>query len=121
MVRRYWRRFFAQGGIRTWTHEPVVRHAVNRRISGSPGIWPVEWFADRFVEHPFGRALSLGCGEGALERDLLTKGLCNEVIGLDISMPALESARRKAQEADWRDVAYRSADLDDLTPRTREL
>lgn len=115
LVHRYWNRAFSEGGVRTWAAEPLVRRALNRRVSGSKNVWPVEWLARDVVHEPFPRALSLGCGEGALERDLVMKGLCKEITGLDLSTTALENARQTAREAGHGDqIRYERADLDRL-------
>jgi len=115
LVRRFWSRAHAGGGIRTWAHEAVVRRAINRRISGAEDVWPVDWFARELVSSPFARSLSLGCGDGALERDLMSKGLCESILGVDISERALELARDKARLAGYSTVEYATADLDRLS------
>jgi SAM-dependent methyltransferase len=112
-VRLFWNRSFAGGGARTWLHEEVVRLRVNRRVTGREDVWPLEWFAE---SHPGRRrrALSLGCGEGALERDLFSKGLAERVLGLDISDRALRAARAEAARQGLEGVEYALADLDRL-------
>ena len=114
LVNRFWNRTHRTGGIPTWTRELAVRRCLNRRVSGSEGVWPVEWFAREIVTKPFPRALSLGCGGGGLERDLMSKGLCESVLGLDISDEALELARREAREAGYSTLTYERADLDHI-------
>ena len=115
LIGRFWARAFSEGGITTWLAEPAVRRFVNERVTGSPERWPLEALAAETAE-PFGRALSLGCGEGALERDLRRKGLCREILGLDLSEGALELARAKAVEEGLGGLEYRRADLDRLGP-----
>ena len=99
MVSRFWSRRLVDGGIRTWTQELTVRRCLNRRVTGSPDVWPLEWFAAEVAGRPFPRALSLGCGEGVLERDLMAKGLCESILGLDLSEQALALARQRARAA----------------------
>ncbi len=112
LVSRFWNRTHRAGGIPTWSQELTVRRCLNRRVTGSEDVWPVEWFAREIVSRPFPRALSLGCGDGTLERDLISKGLCESVLGLDISEEALELARRRAREAGYATLHYARADLD---------
>lgn len=114
LVRRYWGRALTDGRLRTWAAEPTVRRCLNRRVTGSPDVWPLEWFAAEIARRPYPRALSLGCGEGVLERDLMAKGLCESVLGLDLSGEALALARRRAREAGHPAIAYERADLDRL-------
>jgi ubiquinone/menaquinone biosynthesis C-methylase UbiE len=93
--------------------EEVVRDYVNRSVTGSSDLWPIEWLRT-LVPSPFAAALSLGCGEGALERDLLSKQLCASILGIDISGEALRLAEAKAREAGLTGVEYRQGDLNRL-------
>lgn len=113
-VNRFWNTAHGRGGIATWAAEPAVRRCLNRRVTGAPDIWPIEWLARDVVREPFPRALSLGCGDGALERDLASKGLCTTLLGLDISERALELARERARGKGWSNLEYARADLDRL-------
>ncbi len=113
-VRSRWTRFYRRGGERTWLHEPPVRRYVNLSVTGSEHSWPMDWFGERFAATPFRRALSLGCGEGALERDVVAKGICAEVLGVDLLEEALERARALAREAGLHGIDYRRVDMNDL-------
>ena len=73
-------------------HESLVREYINESITGNPHEWPLEWFRSEFVKTPFSEALSLGCGEGSLERDVLKKSICNKINGIDISNEILTLA-----------------------------
>jgi SAM-dependent methyltransferase len=108
---RFWGRAFAQGGLQTWMSEEVVRRYINSSVTGSPNLWPIEWLGTR-VPSPFDSAVSLGCGEGALERDLLAKRLCVHILGIDISPEALALARANASGLTG--VEYRQGDLNKL-------
>jgi SAM-dependent methyltransferase len=93
--------------------EEVVRRYINSSVTGSPDLWPIEWLRSR-VPSPFAAALSLGCGEGALERDLLSKRLCTHILGIDISSEALALAREKAKASGSTGAEYRQGDLNKL-------
>lgn len=108
---RFWGRTFAEGGLRTWMGEEVVRPYINSSVTGAPDLWPIEWLRTQ-VSSPFDNAVSLGCGEGALERDLLAKRLCAHVLGIDISQEALALARARASGLTG--VEYRQGDLNKL-------
>src|SRR5437764_13437865 len=82
-----------------WGAQPLVRRAINRRVTGDPNRWPMEWFRDRHAPQPLARGLSVGCGPGLLERDVLAKGICRTVEGIDFSREAIAQARRGAEEA----------------------
>jgi ubiquinone/menaquinone biosynthesis C-methylase UbiE len=110
---RFWGRAFAQGGLQTWMSEAVVRRYINSSVTGSPDLWPIEWLRT-LVPSPFASALSLGCGEGALERDLLSKQLCTRILGIDISSEALTLARERASASGLTGVEYSQGDLNKL-------
>jgi len=94
-------------------HEAVVRRYINASISGSPDCWPIDWLRPRFPSC-FSSALSLGCGDGPLERDLIAKGICSSILGIDISLGALELARAKAAAQGLIGIEYRQGDLNAL-------
>ncbi|HWW62169.1 MAG TPA: class I SAM-dependent methyltransferase, partial [Thermoanaerobaculia bacterium] len=73
-------------------HEPVRRY-INTLVGGAAGRWPLDWFQEAFSGLRFARALSVGCGTGALERDLLQRGLCDAIDAFDGSIGSLAAAR----------------------------
>jgi len=120
------RRFWSSEGAREaedhyWGAQPLVRRAINRRVTGDPNRWPMEWFAGTFAEKPFARGLSVGCGSGLLERDVLAKGICEAVEGIDFSEASIGEARFAAEEAHLSDrLTYRVEDVNALRlPRAR--
>ena len=68
-----------------------------------------EWAAreGRIFEH----GLSLGCGEGRFEREMLATGTCRSMHGIDVSDEAVASAREKAGSLS---LTYEVADLNFL-------
>ncbi len=99
-----------------WGAQPLVRRAINRRVTGDPNVWPMDWFARRSAAGPAELALSIGCGEGLLERDVISKGICGRVEGVDFSREAIAEARRSAEEAGLSArVAYRVEDVHALS------
>ncbi len=98
-----------------WGAQPLVRRAINRRVTGDPNRWPMEWFARRFAPRALPRGLSVGCGPGLLERDVIEKGICRSVEGIDFSPEAIAQARQGAQEANLsRVLDYRVGDVNAL-------
>jgi SAM-dependent methyltransferase len=110
---RFWGRTFAEGTLRTWMHEEIVREYINEAVTGSPTIWPIEWLQSVTLA-PFRSAVSIGCGEGALERDLLSKGLCTSILGIDLSTEALKLAEAKARDQGLDGVRYEQGDMNTL-------
>src|SRR5204862_1616768 len=70
----------------------------------------------------FERGLTLGCGAGRLERDLLSKGVCRRFHGIDISEKAIETARDIARKENL-PLTYEVADLNfvELPEKTFDL
>lgn len=82
----------------SWMGDQTVRDYINESISGSPHIWPISWFLQFIGERRFGRALSIGCGTGPLERDLIRRGICRQIDAFDGSPGSIDVARKLANE-----------------------
>jgi len=81
-----------------WLAHPRVRAYVNESVSGDPNVWPLEWFkSSGFGDRPLGRVLSIGCGLGGLERELVRSGLAAAVEGIDLHRKVIEEAERLAR------------------------
>lgn len=95
-----------------WLANPLVREAVNVRITGDAGCWPLDWFQQTFADRlPLARAATVGCGVGALERDLVSKGICFDITGIDVAETPLAKAREEAIAAGLADrISYVRAD-----------
>jgi len=115
-AREYWETGTAESEENHyWGAQHLVRRAINRRITGDPNLWPIEWFARKYAPAPFELGLSAGCGEGALERDLVSKNVCRLVEGIDFSREALKRAEVQAEEAGVSArIRYRVGNLDAL-------
>ncbi len=109
-----------------WMAHPEVRARINAAVSGDPECWPTQWFHRRYAARlPLGRVLSIGCGTGGLERDLVQQGIARRVTGIDLASGPLAYARAAAEaegagdaitylEVDAREHLRRSADLDGI-------
>lgn len=99
-----------------WLAHPLVRARVNALASGQPDMdaygWLAQWLAARGWALPISRAVSLGCGFGALERDLAIRDLVRSMEALDLAEAAIAEARRLAEAAGLRGIHYRVADLE---------
>lgn len=85
---------------RLWLADPDVRRAVNLSVSGSETEWPLEWFARAYRKMlPFRSCAVIGCGTGALERDLVMKEIVRDVIGVDVASEAIAFARAEAERS----------------------
>ena len=120
----YWSDVRRYGWDELWMNHPAVRERINRRVTGDPACWPFEWFARQFVPGPLPRGLSVGCGSGLLERDVIAKGICRAIEGVDFSPEAISEARRHAEEARLENsLSYRVEDINafELPPERYDI
>lgn len=103
-----------------WMSHPRVRAAINRRVSGHEGTWPLEWFRKAYAERlPFANALSVGVGTGGLERDLRAKGIVQRITGIDVVDQPLRFARDAARAAGDQ-IDYEKADAREYLRQHRD-
>ncbi len=93
-----------------WLNHPLVRAEVNRRVSGEASLWPTHWLRRQITE-PLATGLSIGCGTGAFERDVVSQNIVREIIGIDRATVPLERARELAAETNLASrITYVEAD-----------
>jgi SAM-dependent methyltransferase len=102
---------------RYWMAHPMVRDRVNRLASGRADRDAYGHLAEllrgRGWRLPVARALSIGCGFGALERGLVATNLVQRIEALDLAEGAILEARRLAAEAGYADrISYEVSDLE---------
>lgn len=98
----------------SWMEPEQTRHYINTSISGDPGKWPLDWFQETFPNRQFARALSIGCGTGALERDLVRRNVALRVDAFDGSIGSLVAAREAAlSEGMHHRIHYFAADFNE--------
>lgn len=108
----FWDREVVEQTHVSWMQHPLVHDYINRSIGGDRAQWPVDWFQGWLRGRRFGRALSIGCGAGALERDLLLHGLCDSIDAFDGSLVSLSVAQSAAREAGFGGrIRYFAADF----------
>jgi SAM-dependent methyltransferase len=82
-----------------WNEFDAVRRMFNQRTSGrSVGPWFSDFAAGR--SEPFTRALILNCGNGWVEREMVSAGVMAEAVGIDYSEALLDEARKAASAHD---------------------
>jgi SAM-dependent methyltransferase len=112
---------------RYWLAHPMVQARVNVLASGRPDTDAygrlAELLTERRITLPIRRAISLGCGFGALERDLARRGLVREILGLDLAERAVAEARRLAAAEALPGISYLVLDLERvvLPPRSVDV
>ena len=87
-----------------WMAHPLVRAAINTRVSGDPNVWPITALR-RWLGKSIGPSLSIGCGLGGLERSLIEENISRDVTGIDVSESVLAEARRAAGSMPIRYIA----------------
>ena len=104
---------------------PLIREYIATTLSGTAqGIWPLDWLQAQLPGRRFHRALSIGCGAGALERDLVRRDLVAAVDAFDGSTNSLRVARNEAAAAGMTSrIRYYAADFNEpvLPRRTYDL
>lgn len=104
-----------------WMALPGVRPYLNTMIGGTVHDWPFNWFVKYLNGRRLPRALSIGCGTGALERDLIRRGICDRVDAFDGSTVSLVKARTEAVAEGYGDaIHYFAADFNEpVLPRAK--
>jgi GT2 family glycosyltransferase/2-polyprenyl-3-methyl-5-hydroxy-6-metoxy-1,4-benzoquinol methylase len=99
--------------LRYWQSHPLTTRHIARGITGTPGY---DWLV--YTKERFGarrRGLSLGCGNGVVERAALAIGLCERFDAFDLSAEAISVAEQEADRAGVASrITYRIADLNTI-------
>tara|TARA_B100000482_G_scaffold182306_1_gene156195 strand:+ start:444 stop:1631 length:1188 start_codon:yes stop_codon:yes gene_type:complete len=83
-----------------WNDFDQVRSYMNSLSTGNPSVdWKEHLFAWN-GRKPFKKAMIISCGNGFVERDLLSKGIILSAVGIDVNEQLLDAARTEAQKYD---------------------
>lgn len=96
-----------------WTDAPLVKkYHIHPAISGDSERNWFMWVNDEYFTQPVRTALSLGCGDGCLERHGVALGMFDTCEAYDISPDAVAVAEQKAEQAGLDDrLTYEVQDL----------
>jgi len=98
-----------------WMESPLIAGPyINRQISGDPADNWMIWVKKALVPNKLGRGLSLGCGEGCLERHATSLGICEAFDAFDISAQAIAIARAKAAQEGCAHIHYEVRDVNKI-------
>lgn len=106
-----------------WMADPQVREYINRSVDREQGQWPLDFFQRHIGARRFRRALSIGCGSGAFERDAIRRNLAEQITGVDASMQSLAIAREQARGLGYSDrISYAAIDFNRIAfPRSAKF
>ena len=88
-----------------WNDLPEVVQHINTRVTGAPTLNWIDYLTS-IRPNGFDSVLVLNCGNGWVERELLSSGLARHALGIDISEELLEGAREAASLAGLSAVYY---------------
>ena len=113
---RFWDREILAPTHTSWMEHPEIREYIN---SYTDHQWPMDWFRSQ-VGRTFRLGLSIGCGGGALERDIVRKDVCERIDAFDASLGSLRLASEQAAAEGLADrIRYFAADFNRvLLPRS---
>jgi 2-polyprenyl-3-methyl-5-hydroxy-6-metoxy-1,4-benzoquinol methylase len=117
-VSDYWstQRVWQPGEGTQWLELEAVQRRIAAKVSGDPAVDWLEYVATRHYAHrqPVARCLSLGCGEGGLERTLALRGFFVHCDAYDIAEGSIKLARQSASNMGLDSIAYKVADVNRL-------
>jgi len=106
-ARQFWENELVTSFHSGWMHFPAVRRHIIEQIGVGYG-WPMDWLLHHLGGRTFERGLSIGCGTGALERDLIERGICRRIDAFDGAVASLAVAREEAKDLP---IRYFAADF----------
>lgn len=103
-------------GLFWWEAGPELHRHIDWKITGNPVInWVPytlsKYFGDRL---PLARCLSLGCGDGFLERGLARCKAFDQCDAYDVAEGSLEIARKLATDEGFNNINYSCADINNI-------
>ncbi|HVE71634.1 MAG TPA: class I SAM-dependent methyltransferase [Thermoanaerobaculia bacterium] len=94
----FWDREIHEPQHSSWLHDWWLREYANEQIGGDMPLWPMDWFQRWLEGRTFERALTIGCGTGGLERDLVRRNIVASIDALDGSIASLAVAKKLATD-----------------------
>jgi SAM-dependent methyltransferase len=118
ITRAFWDRETESPSHTSWLEHPAIRLYTLRQIDPIDAEWPVDWFKIWLQGRRFARGLSIGCGSGPFERDLIGHDLCDRIDAFDASLQSIRIAQGAAGDrihyfvADFNRCAFRPRSYD---------
>ncbi len=119
---KYWSTFSSEFfgkslGVNWWDAGPEIHKYRNRKVSGNPDVNWQQYTLSKYFDGklPMPRCLSLGCGNGRLERQLASLGAFQICDAYDVANGSIQIARKRANELGLNNINYQVADINELT------
>ncbi len=109
---------------RSWGGINKIGLNYNYLVTGDRNYYWIDYMRDKyFTRDNAGHVLSLGCGEGFIERLFKLKGFhFDSITGVDISSVCTKAARKLGKEADLApEITYVAADLNTYVPKKKPI
>jgi len=104
-----------------WSGINLNHRYYNYLVSGNPDLHYLVYFIERYIKNPV-KVLSLGCGNGHLERVLLDFHIpCTTMQGIDINPDLVEYASQEASKRGYANLVYTTADLNHISLPARSF
>lgn len=100
-----------------WLEKTEIYKSINNKVSGDPDINWVQYTLRKYFDGqlPLARCLSLGCGEGRLERDLARQGTFKSCDAYDLAEGSIQLAKERAKANDFNNISYYAADINKIS------
>jgi 2-polyprenyl-3-methyl-5-hydroxy-6-metoxy-1,4-benzoquinol methylase len=104
-------------GSSWWDAGPEICNRINRNISGNTECDYTTYTLSKYFNDklPLGHCLSLGCGDGELERSLAGQGAFHHCDAYDVSEGSIEMAKKLAKEQGFGNIRYSITDINNIT------
>jgi SAM-dependent methyltransferase len=102
--------------IRSFWQNPVIMAEIRRRITGDSKMSPELYFKRQYCPAPLRTAISLGSGDGQLECSLVDVGVCENILGIDISPERVQRAQSRVPQRLRGRVNFLCANLETWRP-----
>ncbi len=121
-VDRHWGQYTAERlagkniGLSWWDAGPEINKRINRNISGNIDCDYTTYSLSKYFNDklPLQHCLSLGCGDGSLERSLASQRAFLHCDAYDVSKGSIEIAKKLAHEMGFDHISYSVADINKL-------
>lgn len=102
-----------------WTDSPLVEEICLKKLrigdKRIPATQWITWVKEKYAKHPFNYGLSLGCGDGTLERHSISYGICKKIDAYDNSEKSIKVAKQYCANAKLEQyIHYEQKDINEI-------